>query len=65
MRLSKEKANLLQTPCPRCGEVADYRALDGDANLVEVICPDCGRFEMPQEEFDQAVSDISEEEDRR
>jgi transcription elongation factor Elf1 len=65
MRLSKEKANLLQTPCPRCGEAADYSVLDGDANLVEVICRDCGRFEMPQEEFDQAVSDISEEEDRR
>jgi len=65
MRSSKEKANLLETPCPRCGEAADYRALDGDANLVEVICPDCGRFEMPQEEFDQAVSDVSEEEDRR
>ena len=65
MRSSKEKANLLETPCPRCGEAADYRVLDGDANLVEVSCPECGRFEMPQEEFDQAVSDISEEEDRR
>ncbi len=65
MRLFKEKTNLQQTPCPQCGEVADYCVLDGDANLVEVICPECGRFEMPQEEFDQAVSDISEPEDVR
>ena len=65
MRSSKEKVNLQQTPCPHCGALADYRLLNQEANRVEVFCPDCGCFEMPQEEFDQAVSDISEEEDRR
>jgi predicted RNA-binding Zn-ribbon protein involved in translation (DUF1610 family) len=65
MRSLKEQANLRQTPCPHCGEVADYRLLDEEANRVEVFCPACGCFEMPQEEFDQAVADMAEEEDRR
>jgi uncharacterized Zn finger protein (UPF0148 family) len=66
MRLSKEKTDLQQTPCPRCGALADYRLLDQEeGNWVEIFCPDCDRFEMLQEEFDQAVSDISEEEDVR
>ena len=65
MQFPKEQANLRQTPCPRCGEMADYYALDEGANRVEIFCPDCGRFEMPKEEFDQVVSEMSEPEIRR
>jgi hypothetical protein len=45
--------------------MADYYALDQGANRVEIFCPDCGRFEMPKEEFDQVVSEMSEPEIRR
>lgn len=51
-------------PCPRCGGDADWRFLDDAHSRVEVYCPDCGRFEMPQVEFAQAVSDIAELESR-
>ena len=51
--------------CARCGNDATWRFLDEEETRVEMVCPDCGRFEMTKEEFDEAESDISGEEERR
>lgn len=47
-----------EVSCPHCGSDAQWSFLDEAKSLVEVVCPECGRFEMPREDFDQAVSEI-------
>ena len=54
-----------QSPCPRCGQEADVSFGSQRVGWVEVSCPNCGLLEMTQEEFDVAVADIVEQEERR
>jgi predicted RNA-binding Zn-ribbon protein involved in translation (DUF1610 family) len=65
MRTSERCADLRPAPCPRCGEMADYRILEGEVVQVEIACPACGRFTMSKEQFDEAVADTFEPEERR
>jgi predicted RNA-binding Zn-ribbon protein involved in translation (DUF1610 family) len=51
-----------ETPCPRCGDEADWRFPDNDKRMVEITCPDCGTFELTRADFEKAESDIVEPE---
>lgn len=53
-----------ESPCPRCGEAAEWRAIGANGARVEVECPDCGRMTMTREELEQAMLEPAEQEER-
>jgi transcription elongation factor Elf1 len=46
--------------CPRCGAEAEWSYVDAEKNRIAVMCSNCGRYEMPREEFDQALVENAE-----
>ena len=65
MNVADEVQDVRETPCPRCGERADASFATHEAARVEISCPNCGLFELPREEFDQAVAELAELDDQR
>jgi len=44
--------------CPRCGGEAEWSFPDEEKARIEVMCQDCGRFEMPREDFVEAIENV-------